>query len=185
MFDRRGNRKYLNWPEREAFRRAVKQDDNPWRRAFGLTLLYTGCRISEGIALTGGRVDFTERALVFETLKQRERGRYRAIPIPDALVELLQSVLAEKISDGRVWPYSRTTAYRLIKHYMADANIEGVKASPKGLRHSFAIGCISRGIPLTTVRKWLGHARLETTAIYLDAGGDEERELAKRLWREG
>lgn len=37
-------------------------------------------------------------------------------------------------------------------------------------------------IPLTTLKKWLGHRRLETTAIYLDVGGDEERELAQRLW---
>ncbi len=35
---------------------------------------------------------------------------------------------------------------------------------------------------IATVQKWLGHARLETTAIYLEVSGDEERELAKRLW---
>jgi hypothetical protein len=31
-------------------------------------------------------------------------------------------------------------------------------------------------------KKWLGHARLETTAIYLDVSGEEERKLAARLW---
>jgi integrase/recombinase XerD len=30
---------------------------------------------------------------------------------------------------------------------------------------------------------WLGHARLETTAIYLDVSGEEERDLAKRFWQ--
>lgn len=182
MFDRQGNRKYLNWPEREAYFRAVKRDSDLVSRAFCLTLFYTGCRISEALQLNRDRVDFTEKALVFETLKQRERGRYRAVPIPDALVELFERLLAEQPPGVSVWPYSRTTAYRLIKRRMADAKIAGVKASPKGLRHSFAIACLSRGIPLTTIKKWLGHARLETTAIYLDAGGDEERELAKRLW---
>ena len=183
MFDRQGNRKYLNWPERETYFREVKKDSDPLRRAFCLTLFYTGCRISEALKLTPDRIDFTERALVFETMKQRRRGQFRSIPIPDALVELFERILGERPPDASVWPYSRTTGYRLIKQKMADASIAGVKACPKGLRHSFAIACISRGIPLTTVKKWLGHARLETTAIYLDAGGDEERELAKKLWR--
>lgn len=58
-------------------------------------------------------------------------------------------------------------------------------ACPKGLRHGIAIACIEESIPQTTVQKWLGHARLETTAIYLDARGEEERELAKRLWAKG
>lgn len=69
------------------------------------------------------------------------------------------------------------------------AGITGGMACPKGLRHGFAIACVGQGIPLTTIQKWLGHARLETTAIYLDATGDEvfneERELANHLWAEG
>ena len=32
------------------------------------------------------------------------------------------------------------------------------------------------------IQRWLGHARLETTAIYLDVHGEEERELAMRVW---
>jgi hypothetical protein len=28
----------------------------------------------------------------------------------------------------------------------------------------------------------MGHARLETTAIYLEVSGDEERKLEARLW---
>jgi hypothetical protein len=39
--------------------------------------------------------------------------------------------------------------------------------------------------PLPVVKKWLGHASLETTAIYLDLIGEEERELAKGGRRPG
>jgi integrase len=55
---------------------------------------------------------------------------------------------------------------------------------PKGLRHGLAVACISANIPLSTIKKWLGHARLDTTGIYLDVLGEEERELAKRLWND-
>jgi site-specific recombinase XerD len=61
----------------------------------------------------------------------------------------------------------------------------GGMASPKGLRHGFAVACLAQKIPLPAVQKWLGHARMETTAIYLEVSGDEERELAKRLWKAG
>jgi integrase/recombinase XerD len=147
-----------------------------------LTLFYTGCRISEALNLTVERIDLTGNAIVFETLKQRERGIFRAVPIPDSLVTLLRQMITGRETSSLLWNFSRTSGYRLVKEYMKRANIAGGMACPKGLRHGFAVECLAHKIPLSTVQKWLGHARLETTAIYLDVSGDEERELAKRLW---
>ena len=107
---------------------------------------------------------------------------FRAVPIPDHLVKLLGEVLTTVEPSDLIWHFSRATAYRLIKGQMTRAEISGAMASPKGLRHGFAIACIAQNIPLPTVKKWLGHARLETTAIYLDVIDDEERNLARRLW---
>jgi integrase len=36
--------------------------------------------------------------------------------------------------------------------------------------------------PLNLVQKWLGHAQLSTTAIYANAVGAEEKDIAKRTW---
>jgi site-specific recombinase XerD len=185
VFDQRGNRKYLNGVERRAFLHAVAKERDPLRRAFCLALFYSGCRISEALSLTVERFDLAGKALVFETLKQRRRGCFRAVPIPDSLTVDCRELAAGLKPSARLWPFSRPTAYRLIKQYMALAGISGGHASPKGLRHGFAVACLAQKIPLTTVKNWLGHARLETTAIYLDVSGDEERELAKRLWQEG
>jgi len=41
---------------------------------------------------------------------------------------------------------------------------------------------VKKGIPLNMVQKWLGHAELSTTAIYADAVGAEEQEIASRMW---
>ena len=182
MFDRRGSRKYLNGAERRAFLRAIESEQDVTRRTFGLTLFYTGCRISEALNLMTGCVDLAAKAVVFETLKRRGRGHFRPVPIPDTLVTLLDKVLRSAAPSSRVWNFSRPTGYRLIKGCMARARITGGMACPKGLRHGVAVACLSQKIPLTTVQKWLGHARLETTAIYLDVSGEEERELAQRLW---
>jgi integrase/recombinase XerD len=182
MFDARGNRKYLNRMERRAYLQVIEQEPDAARRAFGLTLFYTGCRISEALNFTVERIDLTEKAIVFETLKQRKDGCFRSVPVPDTLADVLRHLVRGKEPEMKVWNFSRATGYRLIKAKMKQAGITGGMASPKGLRHGHGVACVSGKVPLTTIKKWLGHARLETTAIYLEVSGDEERELAKRLW---
>jgi integrase len=172
----------LNRTERKAYRRVIGAERDLARRAFMLTVFHTGCRISEALNLLAGRIDGTANAVVFETLKRRKRGCFRAVPLPETLTRALLDVAAEKSANAKVWGFSRSTAYRMIKAKMDEAKITGGMAMPKGLRHGLAVACISANIPLPTIKKWLGHARLDTTAIYLDVLGDEERELAKRLW---
>lgn len=185
MFDRGGYRKYLNHAERSTFLRSIEQEQNAIKRTLALVLLHTGCRVSEALNCTWKRVDSTGKALVFETLKRRSRGHFRSVPIPRSLLSDLDSFAPPSGSDERIWPISRATAYRWIKDEMNRARIHGPQACPRGLRHGHAIACIAEKVPLTTVKKWLGHARLETTAIYLDVLGEEERALARRLWRKG
>jgi len=184
VFDRQGSRKYLNDAERQAYYQAVRGEPDRALRAFCLTLFYTGCRISEALHLTAAGVDLSQKTVVFETLKRRRRGVFRAVPVPDSLAGLLGTLAANIAPQARIWPFSRATAYRLVKGRMIQAGIDGGMASPKGLRHGFAVACIAQNIPLPTIQKWMGHARLETTAIYLGVSGDEERKLAKRLWSE-
>jgi integrase len=184
LFDRLGNRKYLNRLERRAYFREINRDRDVAVRAFCLTLFYTGCRISEGLNLAPHRIDLRGETVVFETMKRRRCGYFRAVPIPKNLANLLRQLVNGKQSTS-VWTFSRTTAYRLIKDQMARAGITGAMASPKGLRHGFAVACVTENVPLPMVQKWLGHARLETTAIYLDARDEEERAFAKRTWKNG
>ena len=66
---------------------------------------------------------------------------------------------------------------------MRQAGLKGVPASPKGLRHGFGVAAVSAGIPLNLVQKWLGHAQFSTTAVYADAVGTEEQDIARRMWQ--
>lgn len=182
VFDRRGGRKYLSEKERRAYFRAAEKEADKRRRSFCLILLFTGCRISEALNLTAERVDISQKCVVFETLKRRRRGIFRAVPIPDSLLVLLGKILVEVNPSARLWGFSRATAYRAVKRVLAEAEIDGAMACPKGLRHGFATSCVAKSVPLPTVQKWMGHARLETTAIYLAISGDEERSFASRLW---
>ena len=65
---------------------------------------------------------------------------------------------------------------------MRAAGIEGPQACPRGLRHGYGVAAVTAGVPLPTVAAVLGHASLETTAIYTTAIGTEARELVARVW---
>ena len=180
LYDGSGNRKYLNPTERLAFYRAALEITDDTERAFCMTLFRTGCRISEALALTPASIDEGESCLIFQTLKQREAVKYRPVFIRSELIDLLKALAA----DGRskLFPFGRTTGWKKIKSCMAKAGLDGIKATPKGLRHGFAIACLSINTPLQTIQLWLGHTKPETTAIYTTYVGEDERKLAKRLW---
>ena len=65
---------------------------------------------------------------------------------------------------------------------MAVAGIEGPQASAKDVRHAYGVAAVAAGVPLPTVAAVLGHASLNTTAIYTTAIGAEARELVARMW---
>ena len=179
LFDRNGVRKYLTARERLASVYA-ESNENAAISTFCLTLAFTGARISEVLALTAGRIDAADEAVIFETLKQRKKKIFRAVPVPRSLIPLLTTHGLGK--EGRLWPWGRTTAWKVIKAVMRQAGIAECLCKPKALRHAFAVEAGQKAIPLKIVQRWLGHARIETTAIYASAIGDEERNLARRAW---
>lgn len=181
-----GRRKYLTPAERERFIAAALACPRHELRSLCLTLAYTGCRISEALALCAGSIETDDAFIAFRSLKKRSRAIIvREIPIPQSLVTTLRRIHRLDTGDGhrRLWSWSRSRAWQLVKSVMAQAGIvEGIHATPKGLRHGFGLHAIRSGVPLNLVQRWLGHARMETTAIYLQAMGREEREIAMRMW---
>ena len=82
LYDHDGHRKYLTPAERDAFLKATDDADVREIRTFCATLAYTGCRISEALALTADRIDMKDGAIVIESAKKRQRGVYRPVPVP-------------------------------------------------------------------------------------------------------
>ena len=189
LHDATGQRKYLTRDERDAFLEAAGKAGRQ-ARTFCMTLAYTGSRVSEALALTADRVDLAGKTVVFESLKKRRGGLYRAVPVPSTVLDALDLVHGLREAqrgrdEGRsvlLWPWGRATAWRRVSEVMSMAGISGPQASPKGLRHGFGVAAVQAGIPLNMVQKWLGHAQLSTTAIYADAVGAEEQAIAERMW---
>ncbi|WP_408591815.1 tyrosine-type recombinase/integrase [Novosphingobium sp.] len=180
LFDEAGRRKYLSNDELARFIRTA-QAAPPQVRAFCLLLAHAGCRISEALAITPQHLDQENQRVIFRTLKRR-RTVFRAVPIPDALMRQLSRLASGAEDNALLWPWARQTAWRKVKVMMDRAGVEGVMASPKGLRHAYGIKAAASNVPQNLIQRWLGHAKPDTTLIYVDAVGVEERSFAKRMW---
>jgi integrase/recombinase XerD len=182
VFNRHGQRKYLTADEIDKFLIAAQKCD-ACVRTFCWTVAATGCRISEALSMGRNSIDFAGQQAIILCLKKRDKRVFRAIPLPGALLDSLGLLLQDEVlPEARLWPWSRMTGYRRICEVMRGAGLTESYASPKGLRHGFAVRAVQANVPLSLVQRWLGHADIKTTAIYTSATGPEEREFAARLW---
>ncbi len=188
LFTAAGHRKYLTSDERRRFLDAAPRSSRPEVQTLCAVLAYTGCRISEALELAASSFDITDGFVAIRSLKKRSKVPIiREVPVPSELLELLLEVHGIDAShSGRLWPWSRSRAWQLVKQVMREAGIApGPHATPKGLRHGFGLHAIRCGVPVNLVQRWLGHASMNMTAIYLQAMGREERDIAARMWERG
>jgi len=198
LFSPGGERLYLTAQERQRFLAAL-DEESPMDRLFCRLLHFTGCRPSEALELTVGRILVEEMAVVFRSLKKRKkdsRGRekqpqFRTVPVPEILIEQLDYVyeirrLQKKSagSDVPLWTMSRPTAYRLVKRVMNRAGIVGKQATGKGLRHGFGVAMVTakKPLPLHVLSQLMGHTDTKTTEIYLQVTGEEKRQMVVDAW---
>lgn len=186
LFDLQGQRKYLNQEERKKFHHIANALERNDIRLFCLLLFYTGARISEVINLRKTSIDFSNKTVILQTLKRRRKDIFRQIPLPSFLLHDLKIYIEhlgneDLKNENSIWSFSTRSASRYIKLVMNEAEITGTKSSALGLRHGFAVSAVTK-VPITKVQKWLGHAHLQTTAIYLNVCGIEERALAEKMW---
>ena len=107
---------------------------------------------------------------MFESLKKRRRGIYRAVPVPSGLLDELDMVHGIREaqdrgghSDRPFWPWARITAWRHVTAVMAEAGIpDGAHRSPKGLRHGYGIHAIRAAYRSTCSRSGWGTPSLRS-----------------------
>ena len=183
-----GQRKYMNAGEIRSLL-LVAEKFEPDTLTLCWMLSVTGCRISEALSLTEKSIDWTQRVVVIESLKKRRKGVFRSVPIPAELIDLLVELHGIdrksrlKNTPKPLWGFCRMTAYRRIRKVMEHAELHGLHAVPKGLRHGFGVTAVQSQVPLNLVQRWLGHADMRTTALYAAAIGPEERSIATRVWK--
>jgi len=188
-----GERKYLNEAELKRFYKALRVLTNPKERTFVEFVYWTGCRVCEALSMTLRQMLFEDRRAVIRSAKKRGESKdkiYRVVPLPrDYFIRLRMAydVYAHSGKEWqdsilKIWTFSRTTAWRLVKRVMRAAGISGIRACYRGLRHSRAVKWSLDKMPLNKIKDWLGHESIATTEIYLNTMGAEDHMLAARSW---
>lgn len=130
-------------------------------------------------------LDNAQSCIIIKCLKRRKRGKYRLIPIPlyfqEELFEYIESY-KDQTPQSKLWEYSRRTATNYISDIMKKSRINGIHACARALRHHFGVRATMTGVAMPLIQKWMGHASIQTTQIYTQIMGDEEKQIAQRVW---
>ncbi len=131
-----------------------------------------GLRISEALAL-----DVTDLRLDSDTptlrVRQGKGGKDRVVPVHPELAAGFRSAMAFGNIKGPLFNASRSTGWRWLKQALHRAEDLGTipvgrRVATHALRHSAARHWLECGVPINHVSKWLGHASLQSTLVYLE-----------------
>jgi len=134
-----------------------------------------GLRVAEVAALKVGDID-SERMLI--RVERGKGGRYRNAMLSPDLLALLRAWWKEGRRQGAMLPGGwlfpgqnpvRPIATRQLARVVDDAaRAAGIakRVSPHTLRHSFATHLLEDGVDIRVIQVLLGHAKLDSTALY-------------------
>src|SRR5436190_3295294 len=147
----------------------------PKYRAALATAYGAGLRVSEVVALKTGDVD-SERMLL--RVERGKGGKDRHAMLSPQLLELLRDWWREGrrrsllLPGGWLFPgrnpVEPLSARQLCRVVRAAAQAAGItkRVSPHTLRHSFATHLLEQDVDIRVIQTLLGHAKLDTTALY-------------------
>jgi site-specific recombinase XerD len=147
-----------------------------------------GLRVSEVVALKISDIDSERMTLRVE---QGKGQRDRFVMLSPQLLELLRGWW--KAARPRAWlfpgqnPVNPMTARQVVRAVHAAARAAGItkRVSPHTLRHSFATHLLEQNVDIRVIQVLLGHAKLETTALYTRVAANTIRDVTSPLERLG
>src|SRR5579863_2308280 len=147
-----------------------------------------GLRVSEVANLKVSDIDSQRMTLRVEQGKG-QRDRY--VILSAQLLELLRDWW--RAARPPVWlfpgqnPINPITPRQLNRAVTAAKDLAGIakRISPHTLRHSFATHLLEQGVDIRVIQVLLGHAKLETTALYTRVAVNTVRDIKSPLERLG
>jgi integrase/recombinase XerD len=162
----------------------------------------TGIRVGELIGLRISDMDFDSRALVIKVQKMRKKDgkeieKRRMVPIDQGTLDMIREYLQWRkqfsYEGDLLFPITKQRVTQIFWKLGRKAGITEIgdpaiskhrKLHPHALRHSFAIFCIKRGMPLERLQKILGHASPTTTSVYLQWSSTDLHEDYDKIWED-
>lgn len=151
------------------------------KHLLGLSLMYYGgLRVSE---MTGLRISDIHLARGF--MKVNGKGsKERIVPINSKLQKYLENYLQKnghKLNqESCIVGGDRSSWHYVVKKY-SGLSLGRKDVHCHTLRHSFATGMYTKGIPLERISQLLGHSKLDTTMIYSHISTRQKQEAVRSL----
>lgn len=146
-------------------------------RALFMLLYETGIRVGEALSLLATDVDLSTDDEKIRVFGKGQRERTVMLTAAPESVRLLRRHLKQShINSGSVFrgdpryggsplPLEYSVAHYAWQKYCRTA---GIQATIHQLRHSRASQLLQAGVPVTTVRKQLGHRNIQSTLLYAE-----------------
>lgn len=149
-----------------------------------LFLRYTGARISEVVGIDDqADVDYRAGDVTMAVLKRHnphKKNMRKMVSVPPQVVKKLARYLSQYPEmKGRAFSVDRSNFFGIFKKLTLECGFPKNLAHPHVLRHTRAMEMVRAGVPLTIVQGILGHANLNTTAVYLQFSGQEAKAILK------
>ena len=157
-------RRILRYASPDQIKDILEAGSNRDERMFVNTLFTLGCRISELMSIDPGNITPTGIRVVtkggHENLKVITTDFYKQL-----------TSYARKKNGNKLFPKTYTYYRMLLARLSEKAGHPGI--TPHMLRHGRAVDLLRKGMRLSDLQQFLGHATIATTAIYLQVTGGE------------
>jgi len=147
--------------------------------AYLSTVYSCGLRLHEGLYLEVADID-SQRMMIHVHRGKGAKDRY--VPLPQSTLHLLRSywrthrhpqllfpALGRSGTGAKVAlnPMAKSSVQGAFRHAKFEAGIAKKGVAIHTLRHSYATHLLEAGVNLRVIQRYLGHAQLETTMVYL------------------
>ncbi len=151
-----------------------KEDVLPRIKITVLLLVGCGLRVSEYCDLAAKDVYLDAEHPYLRVIGKGDKER--EVPIPDevlvalgqheATLPTLKGLFVGVERKGVLVAYTPSGVFKMIQKLMRSAGIVKRRMSPHVLRHTYATRQLQAGVPIATLRMWMGHSSIATTMIY-------------------
>jgi len=131
----------------------------------------SGLRVSEVVNLKKEDIDLKGRRIF---IKNAKGGKDRVVPLPKRFPLTYLSFIPLKCGARALQIKFRLSVRK--------AGLVKTNLHFHSLRHSFAVRCMERGIPLNQIQVILGHESISTTSVYLKINPKDALDNYEKRW---
>ena len=160
--------------------------DMPLEKCLLWLFLGTGMRRAEVVGVCLEDMDLPHRTLIVHGKGSRERQVPLSEDVAAAILAYLPYRRPRRATSSlllNAWrdPLTAHCAWRTVKRLARLAGLDERQVHPHKLRRTFATLSVRSGTDIRTIQELLGHANLNTTALYVEVGAAQKAEAVERL----